>query len=365
MCWETAATARFDARSGFDNKYCVKVTNSSGAACTVDLHVPSGDRWAMGDYGILLQQGETKYLAVRDWEWMAWGGPFRVLNHVQDQPMSLVVHRDNGESSDVYEVRPNAEVAVSEGNIIVSHNDTSDHWATFLESDNAQAGEYQFKYVVHLVNETEHQIAADVLVPSAQHGSGRTVGARGIKLPDSAAGGKSLSIVVPDHSWMGWGGPHRVTKHLQESAVEITLTTDQGKLAPYTARVTSGCTLTVQADGQVKVQVDGFSLQPASTSSASAAPPAAPAAAESGGESGGPPSLGTLSYFPLLAKGLAPALCAEASGLPWAGTIVTVTVTVSVSVSVTVTVGRPRSRIRRLGRAEGKRPMPFRPDATP
>lgn len=32
-----------------------------------------------------------------------------------------------------------------------------------------------------------------------------------------------------------------------------------------------------------------------------------------------PKSLGTLIYFPVLAKGLAPALCAELSGLPWKG----------------------------------------------
>merc|ERR1719221_2489827 len=30
-------------------------------------------------------------------------------------------------------------------------------------------------------------------------------------------------------------------------------------------------------------------------------------------------TLGTLTYFPVMAKGLAPALCAELSGLPWKG----------------------------------------------
>jgi len=259
-------------RLGFSHRYVVTVSNSSDTqACQVDLfHTDSRPKWSSGEFGVLIPPGKVRSIAVPDWSWMAWGGPFRVLNHVQDHPMRMVVHRDNGESSAEYEVKPWSTVGVSESDIVVTHGDPADgiaghesseriaarapKWNEFVAQDNPESEAYHHKYFVRVKNESSEPVAADLLVPPDSHGLGgvRKVGFCGHMVP----AGETLPIVIPDFSWMGSGGPFRILCHIQDHPLLLNVTADgkDGIPSPiHIGAVGPGSMIVVNEAGEVTV----------------------------------------------------------------------------------------------------------------
>jgi hydroxyisourate hydrolase len=272
-------------RPGCDYRYVVVLTNSSSKPCQVDLFHDSENKWLNGTCGVLLAPGVTKMVAISDWSWMAWGGPFRVLNHVQDHPISAAVHMDNvDESSEKQELRPWSTLNVTADGITVTHADPAEgvegaehsmearisaresKWSEFVAQDNETHSDYSFHYIVHVKNDGTEPLAADICVPAAQHklGAERKVGLFGLMV----GAGEQLDIIVPDFSWMGQAGPgRRVIKHIQELPVTLTLRGDRKREEEdpvlFSANITSGCKVTVGADGKAVASIAGFKFSPA------------------------------------------------------------------------------------------------------
>eukprot|EP00450_Noctiluca_scintillans_P035263 CAMPEP_0194546604 /NCGR_PEP_ID=MMETSP0253-20130528/90908_1 /TAXON_ID=2966 /ORGANISM="Noctiluca scintillans" /LENGTH=271 /DNA_ID=CAMNT_0039393723 /DNA_START=33 /DNA_END=848 /DNA_ORIENTATION=+ len=268
MAWEAVTAACLAAdRPDFQYRYGVIVCNSSSKNVQVDIFHTGKDKWLSGQFGTLLAAGDSTVIAVRDWQWMAWGGPRRVLNHVQDHAVQAVVHWDQGGSSTQYEVKPWSTLTVCDEDVVVEHGDPaedatgmdqrtaarSEKWASFVAEDNADNQKYHYKYAVHVKNEGTKAIAADLLVRGEQHnlGDGRAVGFRGLcVLPKT-----EKTCVIPDFSWMAWGGPMRVLNHIQNHSLELTVHADAGGVPEvvHTGEVRPGCTVVVNADGEVSI----------------------------------------------------------------------------------------------------------------
>jgi 5-hydroxyisourate hydrolase len=308
--FEDVAAKQFGTdREGYDYRYVVVLTNDSGSACQVDLFHDGDNKWLNGNCGTLLGRGETKMVAIPDWSWMAWGGPFRVLNHIQDHPISALVHRDSGESSIRQELRPWSTLTVTTDGITVAHADPAEgieggehdtetrtsargvKWSEFIAQNNETHKDYSYKYIVHIKNDGTDPLAAEIIVPADQHklGEERKVGLFGIFV----GAGEQLDVIVPDFSWMGQAGPgRRVLKHIQEQPVTLSIRADrkQGAEDPllFSANVTSGCKVSVGADGKAVASVGGFKFSPA--------PPKAPESA--GGASSSADTVGNTMVLP-------------------------------------------------------------------
>jgi len=269
--WDSVAASRFGAdRPGFEYKYAVVVANNASKPCQVDIFSQGDEKWLNGEFGNLVQPAETKTIAVPDWKWMAFGGPRRVLNHIQDHPMKAVVHRDQGASSEAYEVKPWSTITVEEDSINVAHGDPANaesfemkertdaragKWGEFVAKDTSGSETYLYKYLISVKNESEHAVAADILVPADSHNleGDRKVGHCGhCVLP-----GQEETIIVPDFMWMAWGGPMRVLNHIQDHEVELRLHGDSTdgtvRSSFFTTKAKPGAKVTVNAAGEASV----------------------------------------------------------------------------------------------------------------
>jgi adenosine/AMP kinase len=268
MAWEAVTASCLAAdRPDFEYRYGVVVCNASSKHVHVDIFHTGQDKWISGDFGTLVTAGESTVIAVRDWQWMAWGGPRRVLNHVQDHPLQAVVHWDQGGSKQ-HEVKPWSTLTVGDDDVVVEHGDPAeggtsmdertaartDKWTSFVAGDSADSQKYHYKYAVHVKNQGTKAIAADLVVRGEQHnlGAGRVVGFRGLcVLPN-----KEKSFLIPDFSWMAWGGPMRVLNHIQNHPLEVTVYADGAGGVPevvHTGEVRPGSIVLVNADGAVSI----------------------------------------------------------------------------------------------------------------
>lgn len=232
-----ASASHFGAdRQDYSYKYVVKVTNTGEEAVAVDLTlVPSEENapFQNGFYGLLVPPGQEELFAVPDFKWKGWGGPRRVLKHLQDHPIHATVHRFGKDASEPVELKPGSHLRIGGEAHEAEHVDLNDNskaelWAQFVASDQPDKERYGYAYAINAQNQFADMAWVDVMVPNtAEKACPWPVGVRGFALMPAGMDGADRTLVVPDFSWLAKKGPFTVNLHIQDHPVEVTVHKDQ------------------------------------------------------------------------------------------------------------------------------------------
>lgn len=248
-------------RQDYSYKYVVRVTNGGEEPVAVDLTlVPSEENRALqsGFYGLLVPPGQAELFALPDFKWKGWGGPRRVLKHLQDHPIHATVRRFGKDASEPMELKPGSHLRVGGDGHEVEHVDLNDAakeelWAQFVASDQPDKERYSYAYAMRAQNQHADIVWLDMMVPNtAEKACPWPVGIRGFALMPAGMDGADRTVVVPDFSWLAKKGPFTVSLHIQDHPIEVTVHKDQEEPGSATTlEVGNNASINISTDGAV------------------------------------------------------------------------------------------------------------------